>query len=213
MDTVSDAPRFELTRLGEDGEADDGADVVAGLTATPKTLPCKYFYDAHGSELFERDLRDARVLPDAHRARDPGSARGRDRRDHRARGAGRARQRIGAQDPRAAGGLFGARRRSAFRAHRCLRLDAGGKLAPTDRPLRRPVHPRHRRHLREGAGGTPSRAPTPAHVPVPGLDHRQLHRPPAGTVPRAHPRCHGRGRLFPARLRPRQGQYRAECCL
>jgi L-histidine Nalpha-methyltransferase len=29
------------------------ADVAAGLTATPKTLPPKYFYDARGSELFE----------------------------------------------------------------------------------------------------------------------------------------------------------------
>lgn len=29
-------------------------DVVAGLTATPKTLPPKWFYDAVGSELFER---------------------------------------------------------------------------------------------------------------------------------------------------------------
>jgi dimethylhistidine N-methyltransferase len=30
------------------------ADVVAGLSQAPKTLPCKYFYDAHGSQLFER---------------------------------------------------------------------------------------------------------------------------------------------------------------
>ncbi len=29
-------------------------DVVAGLTATPKSLPSKYFYDDAGSELFER---------------------------------------------------------------------------------------------------------------------------------------------------------------
>jgi L-histidine N-alpha-methyltransferase len=35
----------------------DGAlrsDVLAGLTAEPKTLPPKWFYDAHGSELFEQ---------------------------------------------------------------------------------------------------------------------------------------------------------------
>ncbi len=31
-----------------------GADVIAGLTQTLKTLPPKYFYDAHGSELFEQ---------------------------------------------------------------------------------------------------------------------------------------------------------------
>ncbi|MET8829482.1 L-histidine N(alpha)-methyltransferase [Streptomyces sp. NPDC004610] len=30
------------------------ADVLHGLTATPKTLPPKWFYDARGSELFER---------------------------------------------------------------------------------------------------------------------------------------------------------------
>lgn len=53
MDTAKEAPRFELTRLGGDAEPDDGSDVIAGLSAVPKTLPCKYFYDAHGSELFE----------------------------------------------------------------------------------------------------------------------------------------------------------------
>lgn len=53
MDTANEAPRFELTRLGDDGETDDGTDVVTGLAAMPKTLPCKYFYDARGSELFE----------------------------------------------------------------------------------------------------------------------------------------------------------------
>jgi dimethylhistidine N-methyltransferase len=30
------------------------ADALAGLSATPKTLPCKYFYDRFGSELFDR---------------------------------------------------------------------------------------------------------------------------------------------------------------
>ncbi|MGB9428960.1 MAG: L-histidine N(alpha)-methyltransferase, partial [Gammaproteobacteria bacterium] len=29
-------------------------EVLAGLDGTPKTLPCKYFYDTRGSELFER---------------------------------------------------------------------------------------------------------------------------------------------------------------
>ncbi|MFW5816581.1 MAG: L-histidine N(alpha)-methyltransferase, partial [Wenzhouxiangella sp.] len=28
-------------------------DVLAGLAASPRTLPCKYFYDARGSALFE----------------------------------------------------------------------------------------------------------------------------------------------------------------
>lgn len=54
MDDIGDLPRFELTRLDAPGAADDGADVVAGLRASNKSLPCKYFYDARGSELFER---------------------------------------------------------------------------------------------------------------------------------------------------------------
>jgi L-histidine Nalpha-methyltransferase len=33
---------------------DDGSDVILGLTQTPKTLPCRYFYDDRGSELFEQ---------------------------------------------------------------------------------------------------------------------------------------------------------------
>jgi dimethylhistidine N-methyltransferase len=32
-------------------------DVIAGLSATPKTLPSKYFYDARGSQLFEEITR------------------------------------------------------------------------------------------------------------------------------------------------------------
>ncbi|MER7376242.1 L-histidine N(alpha)-methyltransferase [Streptomyces lanatus] len=47
---------FLITRtLPED--ATDAAlrtDVLKGLTSTPKTLPPKWFYDAHGSELFEK---------------------------------------------------------------------------------------------------------------------------------------------------------------
>ncbi|BBC38432.1 Histidine N-alpha-methyltransferase [Streptomyces graminofaciens] len=47
---------FLLTRtLPEDAtEAALRADVLRGLTRTPKTLPPKWFYDAHGSELFEK---------------------------------------------------------------------------------------------------------------------------------------------------------------
>ena len=33
------------------------ADVRAGLSATPKTLPPKYFYDASGSKLFDEITR------------------------------------------------------------------------------------------------------------------------------------------------------------
>ncbi|MFF8970183.1 L-histidine N(alpha)-methyltransferase [Streptomyces sp. NPDC014995] len=47
---------FHITRtLPEDAtDAALRADVRHGLTATPKALPPKWFYDAHGSELFER---------------------------------------------------------------------------------------------------------------------------------------------------------------
>ncbi|MER5218167.1 L-histidine N(alpha)-methyltransferase [Streptomyces sp. NPDC002838] len=47
---------FLLTRtLPEDAtEAALRADVLQGLTHNPKTLPPKWFYDAHGSELFEQ---------------------------------------------------------------------------------------------------------------------------------------------------------------
>jgi dimethylhistidine N-methyltransferase len=39
------------------------ADVVAGLTASPKRLPPKYFYDSIGSELFERITRLPEYYP------------------------------------------------------------------------------------------------------------------------------------------------------
>ncbi len=37
-----------------DSLANDGLDVVQGLTSQPKTLPPKYFYDDRGSQLFEQ---------------------------------------------------------------------------------------------------------------------------------------------------------------
>jgi L-histidine Nalpha-methyltransferase len=39
------------------------ADVRAGLTSTPKTLPPKYFYDARGSELFDKITRLPEYYP------------------------------------------------------------------------------------------------------------------------------------------------------
>lgn len=58
---------FSLTRLAvEDGYRDQLArDVRAGLTATPKTLPPKYFYDGVGSKLFE----DITRLPEYYQTR------------------------------------------------------------------------------------------------------------------------------------------------
>src|SRR5215472_16512023 len=39
------------------------ADVRAGLTASPKSLPPKYFYDARGSELFDEITRLPEYYP------------------------------------------------------------------------------------------------------------------------------------------------------
>ena len=55
-------------------------DVLDGLTRPFKEIPPKHFYDARGLGAVRADLRAARVLPDAHRARDPRAPRGRDRR-------------------------------------------------------------------------------------------------------------------------------------
>lgn len=50
----TETERFELL-VGETGPADDlAAEVRAGLGSRPRSLPCRYLYDAHGSELFER---------------------------------------------------------------------------------------------------------------------------------------------------------------
>lgn len=51
------ASRIEIVTLAGENPlaADDGRDVVAGLTAAPqKYLPSRYFYDDRGSELFEQ---------------------------------------------------------------------------------------------------------------------------------------------------------------
>ena len=39
------------------------SDVRAGLTATPKTLPAKWFYDARGSDLFDQITRLPEYYP------------------------------------------------------------------------------------------------------------------------------------------------------
>ena len=68
------APGFEALGTGpagdiyellvpEDLRADLEADARAGLTATPKWLPPKYFYDDHGSRLFEEITRLPEYYP------------------------------------------------------------------------------------------------------------------------------------------------------
>jgi len=50
------ATRFRCVHLSPLPAIDrnDGWDIVAGFAARPRTLPCRYFYDARGSALFER---------------------------------------------------------------------------------------------------------------------------------------------------------------
>ncbi|QLY32581.1 L-histidine N(alpha)-methyltransferase [Nocardia huaxiensis] len=48
------AATFEIHLTDEDLTAALRGDVQAGLTASPKSLPPKWFYDARGSELFEK---------------------------------------------------------------------------------------------------------------------------------------------------------------
>jgi L-histidine Nalpha-methyltransferase len=43
-----------MTLGGSDLSVDDGSEVIQGLSQTPKTLPCRYFYDDLGSALFEK---------------------------------------------------------------------------------------------------------------------------------------------------------------
>ena len=49
-------PEPKLASFSDLSPAEDDflGDVIAGLSVSPKSLPCKYFYDAHGSKLFDR---------------------------------------------------------------------------------------------------------------------------------------------------------------
>ncbi len=50
--------RLEIVNwLRDDGRQTDAGEIRQGLTQSPKRLPCKYFYDAHGSRLFEEICR------------------------------------------------------------------------------------------------------------------------------------------------------------
>ena len=49
------AERLKWITLDSDlAVIDDGSDVIESLNQTPKTLPCRYFYDDLGSKLFEQ---------------------------------------------------------------------------------------------------------------------------------------------------------------
>jgi L-histidine N-alpha-methyltransferase len=58
MATPTTGPRFTLLDAGTDTHPEEFArDVRAGLTANPKHLSCRYFYDREGSQLFEEICR------------------------------------------------------------------------------------------------------------------------------------------------------------
>ena len=182
-------------------------DVLAGLSAPRKTLPPKYFYDERGSRAVRRDLRAARVLPHAHRARD-------------ARGVARAtwRARIG---PRRARSSSTAAARAARRAS-CI--EARAAASPTSRstsPASSCATPSAR---------SPRRFPSVRMVAVcadytqplalptldgsrrrrrvvyfPGLDHRQFHRARGARFPAQRARGRRRGRRDARRRRSEEG--------
>src|SRR3954447_5445092 len=56
-------PRLDVRLTPDDLVATMLTDVMSGLTASPKTLPPKYFYDAKGSDLFEQITRLPEYYP------------------------------------------------------------------------------------------------------------------------------------------------------
>jgi len=67
---MKDGARFAFHDLAPGEESFRDA-VLAGLGRASKRIPCKFFYDARGSALFEGNLPPARILSDPNRNRDP----------------------------------------------------------------------------------------------------------------------------------------------
>ena len=59
----SDDPRLVIRDLIADEPGENGQDVIEGLSAQPKSLPPKYFYDQRGSQLFEEICRLPEYYP------------------------------------------------------------------------------------------------------------------------------------------------------
>ena len=163
-------------------------DVLAGLTARPKRLLPKYFYDQAGAQLFE----EITALPeyDALRARDPARACLRDRRARSGgRRADRVRQRLQQEGADSAGG--GATG-GGLCAGRHLHRDArqGGAGAAAGSSAHQGVADRDRLHQTVPPAGRGRQHA--AHEILSGLDHRQFRA--------------ARGLLVPAPRRPHPGQ-------
>ena len=74
-------PASTIARLPEllpEPEGEFASAVFEGLSKPKKTLPCRFFYDARGSELFEEITRLPEYYPTRTEARHPAHARGRD---------------------------------------------------------------------------------------------------------------------------------------
>ena len=100
---IESAVELDVHLTEHDAEAALRADVRAGLTATPKCLPPKWFYDARGSELFEEITRLPEYYPT--RAEREPARRARSTRSPRVTGrrhAGRAGLGVVGEDPAAA---------------------------------------------------------------------------------------------------------------
>ena len=114
-----------------DEERSFANDVLDGLTKPFKELPPKHFYDARGSELFERICELPEYYPTRTELRDPARARrGRDRRANGRRRARRARLGRGDQGARAARRDARGRHPAALRADR--RFGGGRREAAPD---------------------------------------------------------------------------------
>ncbi len=111
---------------GTTGAAALAHDVRTGLTATPKTLPPKWFYDDERQPAVRGDHEAGGVLPDPAGARDPHPARPRHRGRHRCRHPRRAGLRLVGEDPAAARRPAGSRDAAPVRPGRRQRLRAGG---------------------------------------------------------------------------------------
>ena len=181
------------------------ADVRAGLTRHPKTLPPKWFYDDRGSELFDEITRLPEYYPHPHGARDPASST-------------RARSPSSPRPTRSSSSARARRRRPASSSTRSRDAGTLDRFVPFDvseqtlrdaaargrARVRRRARARGRRRLRAPPRAAPRRRDAARRVP------RQHHRQPRARAERAVPRRRRRHprtrRRAAARHRPRQGR-------
>ena len=204
------APRIDVHLGPDDLRRALRADVLAGLTETPKELPPKWFYDEAGSALFEEITR----LPEYYLTRREREILTSEVSSDRAPDAGgdarRARLRNIGEDAVAPGRSGRRGHPAALRPARRQRARAARLGRRDRRPLPGPRGARGRRGLRaapraRSGGGEPSRG-------VPRLDDRQPEaagagrgssRRVAGSSGRAAPCCSA-----PTSSRTRRGSWR-----